>query len=259
MARSRTAREEEARRQQDYVRAQEQIAEEQRQRAEAEQQRAVEAEAHARYAEAGRRRSKRLAIIAASLALVAALAAGVTTWSWWQADRALQRAITAEAAEKAARNEAQLGDSLFRAVQARNQIEDGLPVTAMQLALAGLPANPAMLLKPAPGSARRRARWSRQWALSASYRSCAAMRDRCGPRSFPPDGARIVSGSDDKTVRVWDAASGDELLVLRGHEGPVWAAGFSAGWRADRQRVRRQDGAGVGRGEREGAAGPARP
>ena len=45
--------------------------------------------------------------------------------------------------------------------------------------------------------------------------------------AFSPDGARIVSGSDDQTVRVWDAASGAELLVLRGHEGPVYAAAFS--------------------------------
>ena len=36
-----------------------------------------------------------------------------------------------------------------------------------------------------------------------------------------------MSGAGDNTVRVWDAASGDELLVLRGHEDWVGAAGFS--------------------------------
>ena len=36
-----------------------------------------------------------------------------------------------------------------------------------------------------------------------------------------------MSGSEDETVRVWDAASGAELLVLRGHEGKVLAAAFS--------------------------------
>ena len=30
--------------------------------------------------------------------------------------------------------------------------------------------------------------------------------------SFSPDGARIVSGSDDSTVRVWDAVSGQCVL-----------------------------------------------
>ena len=34
--------------------------------------------------------------------------------------------------------------------------------------------------------------------------------------SYSPDGQRIASGSDDKTVRVWDAVSGAELAVLRG-------------------------------------------
>ncbi len=36
-----------------------------------------------------------------------------------------------------------------------------------------------------------------------------------------PDGRRILSGSDDETVRVWDAASGAELACLRGHTGTV--------------------------------------
>jgi WD40 repeat protein len=37
-----------------------------------------------------------------------------------------------------------------------------------------------------------------------------------------PDGARIVTGSDDSIARVWDATTGLELLQLKGHIRPVW-------------------------------------
>ena len=36
-----------------------------------------------------------------------------------------------------------------------------------------------------------------------------------------PDGARIVTGSDDKTARIWDAKTGAELARLKGHTGAV--------------------------------------
>jgi hypothetical protein len=42
------------------------------------------------------------------------------------------------------------------------------------------------------------------------------------------DGTTIVSGSWDRTVRVWDAASGAERRVLRGHEGLVNSVAVSA-------------------------------
>jgi Tol biopolymer transport system component/cytidylate kinase len=42
-----------------------------------------------------------------------------------------------------------------------------------------------------------------------------------------PDGQQIVSGSWDKTVRVWDAHTGDELAVLEGHSRVVTSASFS--------------------------------
>jgi WD40 repeat protein len=45
--------------------------------------------------------------------------------------------------------------------------------------------------------------------------------------AFSPDGRRIVSGSVDRTVRVWDAESGVELLCLRGHESTVTRVAFS--------------------------------
>ena len=34
--------------------------------------------------------------------------------------------------------------------------------------------------------------------------------------SFSPDGSRIVSGSEDKTMRVWDAVSGECVRVVEG-------------------------------------------
>ena len=45
--------------------------------------------------------------------------------------------------------------------------------------------------------------------------------------AFSPDGKRIVSGSGDKTIKVWDAMSGQEMLTLNGHTGNVMSVAFS--------------------------------
>jgi WD40 repeat protein len=46
--------------------------------------------------------------------------------------------------------------------------------------------------------------------------------------AFSPDGARIVSGSRDKTLRLWDARSGQPIgAPLMGHEGRVNSVAFS--------------------------------
>ncbi len=46
--------------------------------------------------------------------------------------------------------------------------------------------------------------------------------------AFAPDGKRLVSGSSDTTVKLWDARSGELLLTLSGHRRAVDDVAFSA-------------------------------
>jgi len=47
--------------------------------------------------------------------------------------------------------------------------------------------------------------------------------------AWSPDGQRALSGSDDKTMRVWEVESGRTLGVLEGHTNRV----YSVAWNAD--------------------------
>ena len=44
---------------------------------------------------------------------------------------------------------------------------------------------------------------------------------------YSADGKRIVTASEDKTAKVWDANTGQELMTLKGHEGYVLSAVYS--------------------------------
>jgi len=68
------------------------------------------------------------------------------------------------------------------------------------------------------------------WEVTSGTELFAALQRHDGvvcSVTFSPDGTKIVSGSSDLTVRVWDAVSGTGTLSPRGHVESVSGLAFS--------------------------------
>jgi len=64
--------------------------------------------------------------------------------------------------------------------------------------------------------------WQSDWRLVLD-----SQQQPVASAAFSPDGSRIVTTPADGTARIWDAATGKELMVLRGHQLSLWSAVFS--------------------------------
>ena len=152
------------------------------------------------------------------------------------------------AVAEAARRAAEGYNQVLLEQQARQELAAGHPHRAAPYLAAALRAQPE----------RRVLRWLMSEALAAMKTHVVTLRGHTQDvvtAAFSPDGKTLVTGATDKTVRLWDPATGAERAVLAGHErsledvawtrdGTAFATGDGKGtriWRADGSLVRALD------------------
>src|SRR5262245_33638282 len=171
------------------------------------------------------RRARLAQTITRAAAVIFAAVAGIAGYEWWNTGRLQRQAVSLqrEAVEK--RDQLLVSQSRFLVDRANQGNQAGDAGTAMLLALQALPDTLSGVERPLVHEA--------QAALFAAYQD---LKERIVIKghegllwsaSFAPDGRRVVTASEDKTARIWDAGNGDQLAILRGHTEPVRLASFS--------------------------------
>ena len=121
-----------------------------------------------------------------------------------------------------------INNSKYLARTASNQIDKGDYGTALALTLEAMPDFSRKAKEAPVQTANKQVYWqSAQVPLDQAIRKLREKRVLKGHERFvnsvaiSPDGQRIISGSEDNTVRIWDASSGKQLQLLKGHRGAL--------------------------------------
>jgi WD40 repeat protein len=122
-------------------------------------------------------------------------------------------------------------EALMLTSAAKRAMFDQRYETVMRVALQGLPSpgggSPLALGWSMPEMRGLEAQLAGAAQLSPFLRALKGHGAGVVSAAFSPDGARIVTASNDRTARVWDAASGEMLRELKGHGAGVVSAAFS--------------------------------
>jgi WD40 repeat protein/serine/threonine protein kinase len=177
------------------------------------------------------------AVIAAGL-VVLALLGGIagTTWGLIRADKARAgeaRRLTErdEALKKAAQRAEERDLAIKTANESADDLKHRLGVSEMAQAGIAYDASDVVLaaecLDNVPPGERG---WEWRHLKQRTRGGLFTLYGHTGPVrsvSFSRDGSRIVTGSRDRTAKVWDARTGTALIELSGHMGTVSSVSFS--------------------------------
>ncbi len=162
---------------------------------------------------------------------------GVTmTWLWQQAEGARRQAEGAR--QQAEQAQVELAGALAGERRAKQQAEAAEAKSQQLMYLRAVDlahrewtednfARAEQLLADCPNKLRR---WEWYYVHRLCHTDLLTLQGHIGEVTsvaFSPDGKRLASASKDKTVRVWDLATGHVALTLKRHTDDVWSVAFS--------------------------------
>jgi hypothetical protein len=151
-------------------------------------------------------------------------ALGVVTMLFIGAVAAAAIAVAQRQVAIAQRDQALRNESRALAALANTEADNGSPATAIRVALAALPDS---LTAPDRAYARVAEGALLESAQHLSERRRFLHQGRVVSVAFSRDGCTVATGSEDKTARLWEVATGREIAVLPGHEDQVSSVAFS--------------------------------
>ena len=126
----------------------------------------------------------------------------------------------------AQQHQAQLQESRAVSTLALQETDSGDAMTGMLAALAVLPTDQSRPDRPLSNAAS--AELLRAWLCNREKFDLLGHKGPVNSVIFSPDGKRVVTGSSDKTARVWDLSGPTPVAtVLEGHKGLVFSVMFS--------------------------------